>query len=121
MELGQALFSNGEVYQTEMQQMVEDGLNILATLIALKRQDGSFLTGRTGGEDFENDAFIMRTYCWCDGDRPGHNNGCPPNFVHKETGFTCAWYKHVGRGNTQSAELGGMAWKAMLVDCLTSL
>lgn len=101
--------------------MVQNGIEILGELIGLKRRDGSYLPGRAGGSPFENEVFIMRAYCWCDGDEDGHEDGCPPNFVHKRTGFECAWYKHCGRGNTQNAELGGMAWRAILIDCLVSL
>lgn len=49
------------------------------------------------GTDFENDAFMMHPYCWCEKDSCLWCNGDEPNFRHKATGFEVHWYKYIGR------------------------
>lgn len=48
------------------------------------------------GYDYENIVFKQRPFCWCD-----NCEYCGPdrkaNFVHKESGLSIWWYKHIGR------------------------
>ena len=51
------------------------------------------LTGRSGSEDFDDGTFVMRAYCWWDGDTPAPSEGCPPNFVRADTGVSLCCYE----------------------------
>lgn len=119
-ELGQALFSEGIQNQYETPDFVIKGLHIIAALIQEKQGNESPLTGNhSDGDDFLNDTFEMRSYCWCDGDK--HLNGCPPNFAHRPSGTSCNWYKHAGRGASINRNLSVEGWSVILIDCLQSL
>lgn len=117
-ELGQMAFSNGPWQSHPMPPFIERGLMDIAETIAEKRNDEGYLTGNWGEEPWDSEVFSMRTYCWCDGDRPGHEDGCPPNFVHHSTGFTASWYKHVGRGASVSAGISRGTWRDIVTACL---
>lgn len=117
-ELGQMAFSNGPWQSHPMPPFIERGLMDIAETIAEKRNDEGYLTGNWGEEPWESEVFSMRTYCWCDGDRPGHEEDCPPNFVHHATGFTASWYKHVGRGASVSADISRGMWRDIVTACL---
>lgn len=121
MELGQLLFQGSEVYEKEAY-WASDGLAVLGSAIEdCYRPNFEGMGSNYGGETFENDVFIMRNYCWCDGEYPEHENGCPPNFIHKQTNIKISWYKHCGRGITANIELNGYEWALIIKDCIESL
>lgn len=121
-ELGQAAFSNTQWQSFDLAPMIRAGIEALDLIIADDDYDRLHIDNR-GTEPFENDVFVIRSYCWCDGGKPGHEEGCPPNFEHKKTGFQACWYKHIGRGASQNQRLNrsGPAWRYILMDCLRSL
>lgn len=127
-ELGQILFTNAETFNHEAW-WATDGLNTLAKVIAEQRgliKDNHeyvpLLTSSDGEEEYENDKFSLRSYCWCDGDLPGHENSCPPNFVYKPSGVEITWYKHAGRGITANVEyLSPLTWHRVINDCIESI
>jgi hypothetical protein len=119
---------------------VSDGLRGLTEAIhRAEKADGSpggILGGEFGyGANFENDAFMMHRYCWCEKDDcpwcagdagPFSNhslywsegNTTAPNFLHKPSQSRVWWYKYIGRGMEMDLR---MAWDAILTDCLASL
>ena len=117
-ELGQAAFSNGGWQHREMPYYVEAGLHAIASAIAGVRGDEGELTSNWGERPWESDTFAMRTYCWCDGDQEGHEDGCPPNFEHRASGLIACWYKHAGRSASINQRVSRTEWTAILVDCL---
>lgn len=118
-ELGQLAWSNSEWYEHEMESHVEAGIALLGLLIA----DGDWERDCTGNHgpagNIESGAFEIRGYCWCDGEAAGHENGCPPNFKFGD--FECRWYKHLGRGSTQSRIMPFSEWRKIMSECLASL
>lgn len=74
-----------------------------------------------GADSFENEVFALRTYCWCDGSFPGHEDECPPNFEHFGSGVKITWYKHVSRGLEFPDDLSHKKWLEILLDCHNSL
>jgi hypothetical protein len=111
-----------------------DGLNMIAEVIAELRgkQHGTYgwdglLTSNSGAEDYANDVFEMRSYCWCDAtweedpDHP-HAHGCPPNFLYKPTGMIVTWYKHANRGaNSNKQYPGARTWFEIIKHCIGSI
>lgn len=111
-----------------------DGLNMIAEVIAELRgkQHGTYgwdglLTSNSGAEDYVNDVFEMRSYCWCDAtweedpDHP-HAHGCPPNFVYKPNGLVITWYKHANRGATSNKHYpGARTWFEIIKHCIGSI
>lgn len=111
-----------------------DGLNMIAEVIAELRgkEHGTYgwdglLTSNSGAEDYVNDVFEMRSYCWCDAtweedpDHP-HAHGCPPNFVYKPTGLVITWYKHANRGATSNKKYpGARTWFEVIKNCIGSV
>lgn len=120
MELGQWLFQGSEMHEFEAY-WATDGLVFLGDEIEKRYPEYQSLGGNYGGDQFENDTFIMKNYCWCDGDREGHEEGCPPNFVHKPTNLIITWYKHCGRGITANQELTYLEWSKIVENCTQSL
>jgi hypothetical protein len=128
-ELGQMLFSNGQQGAYQVPGYVEAGLVALGTMVATTLcVDGSEEEmwchnpcNNVGGNDanFENDVFAMRAYCWCDGEREGHEDGCPPNF--ESAGLKVSWYKHARRGNSADREITAAQWQTIFTRCLNSL
>ena len=49
------------------------------------------------GVNYENDVFMMKSYCWCGGDDCPWCTGEMPNFWYKPTDFKVTWYKFIGR------------------------
>ena len=81
-------------------------------------ESGYGLGGRFGyGENYENDTFAMRRYCWCDLEGCAWCAGEAPNFLHKPSGATVHWYKYIGRG----MKVSHADWPAIMLDCLKSL
>lgn len=116
-ELGQ-LFSNSPWGDFETPRYVSDGISILGDMVS----DGMYEndpTCNSGCEPFDNGTFQMRPYCWCDGEREGHDGGCPPNFVFGE--LEARWYKHAKRGASQNRHVTREEWLEVLTTCLTSI
>lgn len=81
------------------------------------------------GVNYENETFVMRQQWWgdctCSADEEGGDRHSPecafelPNFLHKTTGFTAAWYKYIGRG--MEIDANGADFLSVLNDCISSL
>lgn len=83
-----------------------------------ERQGGGFLGGEYGyGVDYENDTFMMHSFCWCEQDDCGWCNAVKPNFLFKPTGCKVFWYKYIGR----SMEKRGRLPKNWLEVCKKSI
>lgn len=120
MELGQFLFSNSPIQKHEAY-WASNGLTDIAEVIQEYRGDDGLLVSNYGEAPFDCDIFSMRTYCWCDGDREGHEDGCPPNFIHKPSGLIINWYKHAMRGITSNKKLSKIEWLRIVQECLEVL
>lgn len=84
-------------------------------------QSHGFLGGQWGyGQDFENDVFMMHSFCWCDQDNCKWCSGKEPNFRHKASGFSVCWYKYIGRG-MEFEPIDGNKWDKILKECLRSI
>ena len=121
-ELGQMVWSNTPWHQHEMQPMVESGLRLLGELVRpLMPEEYGRHSAPTenAAQVFENEVFVLRAYCWCDGELAGHEHGCPPNFVCGD--FAACWYKYLGRGSSQSRTLTEAEWRQIMQRCLESL
>jgi len=117
-ELGQALFSGGGWYEIEMSRHVELAISTISGELydrGLARSDPSSNTGAT----YQTNVFVIRAHCWCDGDREGHYDECPPNFEWRD--FRARWYKYLGRGSTQSREMSQIEALKMAQECIDSL
>jgi hypothetical protein len=127
-EISQILLTNTETQEFEAD-WATNGLDAIAEVIAEHRGHqrdkysyGPLLTANEGDDDFENETFAMRTYCWCDGGRIGHEDSCPPNFVHKPTGIVITWYKHSGRGITANVDwIPALSWHRIINECIESV
>jgi hypothetical protein len=133
LELGQMLLSNTPIQSYESY-WATDGLNMIAEVISELRgkQHGTYgwdglLTSNSGAEDYINDVFEMRSYCWCDAtweedpEHP-HAHGCPPNFLYKPTGMVITWYKHANRGATSNKQYpGARTWFEIIKHCIGSI
>ena len=120
MELGQFLFSNSPAQEYEAY-WASNGLVNIAEVIQEQRKDQGLLVSNYGEYPYESDLFDMRTYCWCDGEGEGHEEGCPPNFHHKPSGLIINWYKHCERGITSNKELSKVEWLNIVLECLNHL
>ena len=127
-EIGQILLTNTETLAHEAD-WATSGLNAIAEVIAEHRgykKDkygyGPLLTSNEGDDEFDNEIFTMRTYCWCGGDIEGHEDSCPPNFVHKPTSINITWYKYAGRGITANVDwLPALTWHRIVNECIESV
>lgn len=131
LELGQMLLSNNDWHKYDAY-WATDGLHMIAQVIAeLRGEDPNggwtTLTSNSGAEEFINDVFEMRCYCWCDAtweenpDHP-HANGCPPNFLYKPNGMIMTWYKHANRGITSNKNYpGARTWFEIVKHCIGSI
>jgi hypothetical protein len=127
-EIGQILLTNGITHSHEAD-WATNGLDTIAEIIAERRGYKSgkhelcpLLTTDDNEEEFDNDVFSMRTYCWCDGARIGHEESCPPNFMHKRTGIEMSWYQHSGRGITANVDwLPALTWHRIINECIESV
>lgn len=126
MELGQIVFSNTPIQPYDAD-WATDGLTMIAQVIAEFRGDDplggwTIHTSNSGAVEYINDTFEMRSYCWCDGRIPMHENGCPPNFLYKKNGLIINWYKHAGRGITSNMEYpGAKNWAKAVMTCIDSI
>ena len=124
MELGQLLISNAN-YEKYEADWATDGLRMIAEVISESRgldaNGWNELTSNSGGDEFVNDVFEMRSYCWCEGEGQ-HENGCPPNFLYKPTGLIITWYKYSGRGTTSNKKYpGARTWSEIINHCIRSI
>lgn len=127
-EIGQIVLTNGMTHSHEAD-WATAGLDAIAEIIREHRgeatgkfDNGPLLTSNDGEPEFSNDTFSMRTYCWCDGDRIGHQDGCPPNFIHNRTGIEVSWYKHSSRGITANVDwLSALTWHRIVNECIESV
>ena len=122
-ELGQ-LASGAAFSNIPTPHYVTDGFALLDALYAERFEGGQNLHARVanhGGQPIVTDVFELRAYCWCDGLREEHEDGCPPNFIHHPTGFQAHWYKHAERGQTCSDNLPAAAWAEILAECAQSI
>lgn len=124
LELGQMLFSNARIEEHEVRSYVSGGLHELGERVARSRNDWQFgwgsLTSNSGADEYVNETFALRAYCWCEGEGD-HEEECPPNFEHYSSGVKITWYKHANRGVRASQDLTRTAWKRILEDCLESI
>lgn len=122
-ELGQMAFSNTQWQRVETQQHVEEGLCLLASLIMEVRGDAAYgsLISNTGADPWEGRGFSLRSYCWCEGGVEGHEDGCPPNFEHRESGLVVCWYKHVGRSSSQNRAVSVREWVGIVGSCVSEV
>lgn len=124
LELGQMVLSNNDWHQYDAD-WATDGVYMISQIIAeLRGKDPnggwSTLASNSGDEEFINDIFEMRSYCWCDGER--HPDLCPPNFLYKPTGMIMTWYKHAGRGITSNKKYpGARTWFEIIKHCIGSI
>lgn len=116
-ELGQAVFSNSPWEEVEMQSFVENGLRYLADAVA--QGDWNKNPAANVAAEFGNDVFELRSYCWCDGTREGHEDACPPNFKCED--FEARYYKYLGRGSSQNKHISFEEWNEIMQRCLASL
>lgn len=127
-EIGQIILTNSDTFSHEAYWATE-GLVTLANVIAEQRglikDNHEYVPTITSGydnEEFVNDTFELRAYCWCYGDEKGHEPFCPPNFVYKPSGIEINWYKHAGRGITANVEyLSPLTWHRVINDCIESI
>ena len=132
LELGQMVLSNNDWHKYDAD-WATDGLNMIAEVIAELRGKehsrygwDSLLTSNSGAEEFVNDVFEMRSYCWCDSGWENyegpHPDGCPPNFLYKPTGMLVTWYKHANRGITANKKYpGARTWFEIIKHCIGSI
>jgi hypothetical protein len=120
-ELGQLLFSNSDIEEQEAPYYVQQGIDLLGDAIS-KGDFSKNPTNNSGSGTYENDVFVMRSFCWCDGDRPGHEESCPPNFELKGNNpLIISWYKHSSRGCTINLIPTRKAWWVILRACMDSI
>lgn len=81
--------------------------------------------GSNCAEQYSNDVFVIRDFCWCDGaTHPEDADGiptCPPNFEHFASGLKAEWYKYLGRDVRVNAEVEVGESLAILMDCAMSV
>jgi len=126
-ELGQGIFSNSSMLSYEVPDYVTGGLAALGEMVGHSRSQDeeeawSLNPCNNAGPsaNFENEEFAMRSYCWCDGEVEGHEEGCPVNF-EEETGFKVSWYKHVRRGSSCNRQITAKEWEEIFLRCTVSL
>lgn len=100
---------------------LDHGLILIADAIREKRGDTYALTDNGGEIYFKCPVFVMRSYCWCDGDNQGHEAGCPPNFEHYRTGLRVEWYKYVGRGMACNMATTAGQWADIVAECIAAV
>ncbi len=117
-ELGQAAFSNTPWTDIPLASFVEDGIAQLGAILEEYRLTDDNCAYNNGGE-YSDEVFTIRAYCWCDGGRQGHAEGCPPNFESGD--FKAFWYKHVGRSATMSVDITRAEWHDLYDRCVRAI
>ena len=94
---------------------------------------GTYGIGCNIAEDYVNDTFALRDFCWCEGrlhpsvEDEDYGSSCPPNFeFFSRPGsplphITGHWYKYMGRGNRFSTDVDAATLRAILAEGLRSL
>ena len=107
-------------FKYETPNFIEGDLYKLASLLQLRHEVGDLPTNNSG-TFYENEVFSIRAYCWCDGENPGHEKECPPNFLHKSSNFAVSWYKYLGRDTLQNQDLDVLNWHKVFEECWNSI
>lgn len=76
--------------------------------------DGQYDYGRYG-DDFENDTFQIRSYCW----NEEYDNDY--HFYHKPSGLKIYWYKYPLRSPMSNMEITHEQFLSILRDCFNSM
>lgn len=121
-EIGQ-MVSGPAWSSTPTPDYVTDGLERLDAAYARHREANVNPHARTSnyGGTIKTETFTLIAYCWCDGERSGHEDGCPPNFSHPASGFNATWYKHARRGQSCNRPITEDEWATIEADCLTAI
>lgn len=122
-ELGQYAFTNTPWHSVSTPHYITAGFDIIAAAIQEARgidpEREYPLTSNSGADPWEGEVFQMRCYCWCDGERADHKDGCPPNFHYAPTGFQATWYKHASRGESCSSPVPSpVEWGQIVAACV---
>jgi hypothetical protein len=117
--------------QYEVPESLEHLLRDLSELIGTKiyfYNDNEAYHSRKYGIIYENDTFMMHTYCWCDkvgclwcACNDGEETECAPNFHYKPTDYQLEWYKYIGRGMVANKDINAKEIVQMMIDCINSL
>lgn len=70
------------------------------------------------GINYQNSAFMMHRYCWCEKEECQWCNGEEPNFRHFKTGLEVWWYKYIGRSMEANRLIDLHLIKRILDDCI---
>lgn len=121
-ELGQWAFSNGQIHEHEAPELLiavlyAIGNEMERVMWNLHQEEYRSPLGSYGTEDFETPAFVMRSYCWCEGDR--HPDICPPNFQWRD--LKVSWYKHASRGVSCNRPVSPDECAEILTECLAAV
>ena len=104
---------------------VQEDIEVLAELIGRHNNTWNYgwdsHTTNSGAEEFANDVFALRSFCWCEGSLSGHEEDCPPNFEYFPDGLGIRWYKYMGRDNASTYLITEARWNRIYEDCLSSL
>ena len=117
-ELGQMCWSNTPWGGITLDDASTEVLSVIGEEVAKARLTENSPCGNTG-EKYEGEKFKIRAYCWCDGDVPGHSEGCPPNFEWRDWWVT--WYKYLGRSSAQNRVLTNVERTEMLRECFAEI
>lgn len=125
-EIGQLIFGGAVVLPKQTPGYITAGFEIIAVAIqewrGLDADKEWPLTDNGGAAPWEGEVFSMRTYCWCDGSREGHEEECPPNFEHHGSGFSASWYKHSERGQSCTEPIPSAAeWSQIVAECIAEV
>lgn len=71
------------------------------------------------GACYENDTFMMHTFCWCEREDCPWCGGEMPNFWYKPTDFKVWWYKYIGRSVRFNRPISIRECAEILSNCLS--
>lgn len=117
-ELGQFINSNSGWFEIPLSNDVADAIFEIGNYLDLNKLCSGNPCSNCG-QVFECPTFSIRSYCWCEGDIPGHENGCPPNFKYKN--FEVVWYKQHERGASQNRNISKKELLEMFDDCMNAI
>jgi len=103
---------------SDKEDLIEAGLRAIAVAAS---EDSKDEWAEKYGTNFENEAFAMHRYCWCEKDDCPWCSGEAPNFLYKPTGFRLDWYKYIGRGMEPSESVSAFDVVVMIFRCLVSI
>lgn len=110
--------------RADLDDALDAGLVALTEAIAKldpERVAHGMLGGAYGyGANWADQVFMMKPYCWCDGEDCPWCAGDAPNFHHKPSGLKVRWYKWIGRGmEVEGAE--GVDIGKVFAECTAAL